>query len=60
MAPESPSQGSFPEQREEDFYGRMASMVPLFHTSLQQLSAALHIFANTRIYLGSLLLFSEI
>ncbi|XP_064026928.1 protein transport protein Sec16A isoform X2 [Pogoniulus pusillus] len=26
MAPESPSQGSFPEQREEDFYGRMASM----------------------------------
>ncbi|NWQ85792.1 SC16A protein, partial [Burhinus bistriatus] len=25
-APESPSQNSFPEQREEDFYGRMASM----------------------------------
>ncbi|XP_032564260.1 protein transport protein Sec16A isoform X4 [Chiroxiphia lanceolata] len=26
IAPESPSQNSFPEQREEDFYGRMASM----------------------------------
>ncbi|XP_074702735.1 protein transport protein Sec16A isoform X5 [Strix aluco] len=28
IAPESPSQNSFPEQREEDFYGRMASMAP--------------------------------
>ncbi|XP_010126615.1 PREDICTED: protein transport protein Sec16A [Chlamydotis macqueenii] len=26
IAPDSPSQNSFPEQREEDFYGRMASM----------------------------------
>ncbi|XP_074464987.1 protein transport protein Sec16A isoform X8 [Larus michahellis] len=26
IAPETPSQNSFPEQREEDFYGRMASM----------------------------------
>ncbi|XP_071430202.1 protein transport protein Sec16A isoform X3 [Pithys albifrons albifrons] len=26
IAPESPSENSFPEQREEDFYGRMASM----------------------------------
>ncbi|XP_050175885.1 protein transport protein Sec16A isoform X1 [Myiozetetes cayanensis] len=26
IAPESPPQNSFPEQREEDFYGRMASM----------------------------------
>ncbi|XP_069729600.1 protein transport protein Sec16A isoform X1 [Phaenicophaeus curvirostris] len=26
IAPESPSQNSFPDQREEDFYGRMASM----------------------------------
>ncbi|KAM9218207.1 protein transport protein Sec16A isoform 4-T4 [Leptosomus discolor] len=26
IAPESPSQNSFPEQKEEDFYGRMASM----------------------------------
>ncbi|XP_063208939.1 protein transport protein Sec16A isoform X5 [Chroicocephalus ridibundus] len=28
IAPETPSQNSFPEQREEDFYGRMASMAP--------------------------------
>ncbi|KAM6047899.1 protein transport protein Sec16A isoform 4-T4 [Chlamydotis macqueenii] len=28
IAPDSPSQNSFPEQREEDFYGRMASMAP--------------------------------
>ncbi|KAM6237580.1 protein transport protein Sec16A isoform 5-T6 [Spheniscus humboldti] len=28
IAPESPPQDSFPEQREEDFYGRMASMAP--------------------------------
>ncbi|XP_056207059.1 protein transport protein Sec16A isoform X7 [Falco biarmicus] len=28
IARESPSQSSFPEQREEDFYGRMASMAP--------------------------------
>ncbi|XP_026716287.1 protein transport protein Sec16A isoform X5 [Athene cunicularia] len=28
IAPESSSQNSFPEQREEDFYGRMASMAP--------------------------------
>ncbi|XP_076211744.1 protein transport protein Sec16A isoform X5 [Aptenodytes patagonicus] len=28
IAPESPLQNSFPEQREEDFYGRMASMAP--------------------------------
>ncbi|KAM6372323.1 protein transport protein Sec16A [Pluvialis apricaria] len=28
IAPESPSQNSFPEQREEDFYGRMATMAP--------------------------------
>ncbi|XP_071310534.1 protein transport protein Sec16A isoform X4 [Agelaius tricolor] len=26
IAPESPSQNSFPEQREDDFYGRMANM----------------------------------
>ncbi|XP_075628702.1 protein transport protein Sec16A isoform X12 [Balearica regulorum gibbericeps] len=26
IAPESPSQNSFPEQREDDFYGRMATM----------------------------------
>ncbi|XP_010010956.1 PREDICTED: protein transport protein Sec16A [Nestor notabilis] len=26
IAPESPAQNSFPDQREEDFYGRMASM----------------------------------
>lgn len=35
IAPESPSQNSFPEQREDDFYGRMANMVLLFHTFLQ-------------------------
>ncbi|KAM9522125.1 protein transport protein Sec16A isoform 6-T6 [Guaruba guarouba] len=28
IAPESPAQNSFPDQREEDFYGRMASMAP--------------------------------
>ncbi|XP_075295487.1 protein transport protein Sec16A isoform X6 [Opisthocomus hoazin] len=28
IAPESPSHNSFPEQKEEDFYGRMASMAP--------------------------------
>ncbi|XP_054704389.1 protein transport protein Sec16A isoform X8 [Grus americana] len=28
IAPESPSQKSFPEQREDDFYGRMATMAP--------------------------------
>jgi len=59
IAPESPSHNSFPEQKEEDFYGRMASMVSLFHTSLQQVSAALQIFANTGVYLDSVLLFSK-
>ncbi|XP_030362694.1 protein transport protein Sec16A isoform X7 [Strigops habroptila] len=28
IAPEPPAQNSFPDQREEDFYGRMASMAP--------------------------------
>ncbi|XP_062497171.1 protein transport protein Sec16A isoform X5 [Pezoporus occidentalis] len=28
IASESPAQNSFPDQREEDFYGRMASMAP--------------------------------
>ncbi|XP_064324514.1 protein transport protein Sec16A isoform X6 [Phalacrocorax carbo] len=28
ISPESPSKMSFPEQREEDFYGRMANMAP--------------------------------
>ncbi|XP_014798402.1 PREDICTED: protein transport protein Sec16A isoform X5 [Calidris pugnax] len=28
IAPEPPSQNSFPDQREDDFYGRMASMAP--------------------------------
>lgn len=35
IAPESPSQNSFPEQREDDFYGRMANMVLLLQTCLQ-------------------------
>ncbi|XP_030317364.1 protein transport protein Sec16A [Calypte anna] len=59
IAPESASQNSFPDQREEDFYGRMASMVPLLLVSLQQMSAALQIFANTRVCLGSILLFNK-
>lgn len=59
IAPDSPSQNSFPEQREEDFYGRMASMVSLISYISPQLSAALQIFANTRVYLDLKLSFSS-
>lgn len=56
IAPESPSQNSFPEQREDDFYGRMANMVLLFHTFLQLHCSTMQTQEDLE---GSVLLFSK-